>query len=1302
MTSIEAMKERRVTSTPILLFDCQLADGTAERWATHAIEAEGNRYEPRVIAHGSFELRTPGDDTVDASGRVTLVVSNVDGRISQLDRTIGFKGARLLVRLGFFGLEAGQAETPLTAIYSGMGQPAEEIREDVARLSFTDRFALTRVLQPALRVQTTCPWRFPVSAEERAEASGGGGEGRYSPLWKCGYSPDQADGCGTMNGTEPFGECGRTVNDCRQRGMYSTDASGRATARFGGFTYLPASVLVRPHGERSARWSDAVEGKARSNDPIPLHYGTGWVRALVNFSRSDGNLTHYELVIATGPMEKVHKLLADGMEVPPGQPGRNMSGTGWFNVVSDGNRNGGRNPFFANGSGEPEGDPHGSIITLAAAIPNRLLSGSGHPKFEVLLDGMRLPRFEEDDTELPAEFSANPAWILLDLVRRSGWKRDEIDLGSFARGAAYCAEAIDVTDEGGQSRQVPRFELNLTLTERKSLSEILRGVRLSTGLTVSLSGTGRLALQMESGIARQHPEKRATSNAESDLAGGWPAYEFGDGTAGRSGVLVRDGRSTLRIWRRSGNETPNRLSVELQDAFRAYQQTSVSLLDADDEKLQGYEVSAGLPALGLPHVSQGLRALRHQLNKLHRGNRFVEFESGLQAIGVRPGDLITLSVAAEGMDRSVFRVAGMSIRENHATVRITCREHREEWHEQFESGGLAHGAGGVESGGSTPRVLAGRTWGEDGGTELEVEEGAEDVEGGQVEVIVGFTPPPRGAISRLRAPRVDIGPRVIQGGGTLSGPRTLYYGLTAVDDMGAESPVSFLIRADVPEGVADGAVEVTGIRAPGGSTLVRIYRGPHPMELYRLAAVAAGQATYIDTGAEAEIQPPPDPNYGRAEIAWRFELLPESAATVWSACTIGRSGLGMAENAYSGTVVRIVSGKGAGQERRIVSHTAEEALIEGVWAVMPDATSRFCIVEPGWKTGGNSVTDEVRFHVPARFGQRMEILAQSASASGALCPRELCTVTKHTLGGMTGTDQDVPGEPMFALTAGDNSEVILSGIGFESLENTFSVTSGTLTLHYWDEMNGPSLRQTTAEAQVEDATIRMNVTAGMEAGQLLQIGGELLLVAAVRAGEADVERAQFGTNAEVHAAGAVIWALDRMVSTMSFPAGFFGSPASGSYSHRVTLRSARIGAAEFSVRNRHGESPAARNEYTSTSGQGMRTAQGAQFALQVEGVPAVESGATPPLPVHTTTSIYDMYAVMSMPPVGGSLVARLRAGERTLGTLTVPANSNWSNNLSGFGIAPLAEGELLAVDILEAPTGEGTHPGRDLTVAVRI
>jgi hypothetical protein len=1303
MTNIEVMKEQQVTATPVLLFDCRFADGSVERWATHKVQAEGHDYEARVVSHGTFELRLPGDDTVDRAGRVSLIVSNTDGRISQLDRTKGFKGAKLVVRLAFFELETGELATPIEAVYSGVGQPAEEILEDEARLSFTDRFSLTRILQPSLRVQSTCPWNFPGTADERVEASGGGAEGRYSPFWKCGYSPDQADGCGNMNGSAPFASCAKSAGDCRQRGMYGKDANGHATARFGGFSYLPASILVRPHGEKAPRWSDAIDGKARSNDPLPLHYGTGWVKALVNFSRSDGNLTHYELVVCTGQMHRIHRVLADGIEVPPGQAGQNMSGTGWFNVVSDGNRNGGANPFFANASGESEGDPHGSVVTLAVAIPNRLLSGASHPKFEVLLDGAVLPRFAEDETELAAQFTTNPAWILLDIIRRSGWKRDEIDLPSFARGAAFCDEMITVVDELSQTRQVPRFELNLTLTERKSLSEIIRGIRLSTGLTVTLNASGKLGLSTETGIARQHPAKRVTSNASAALSGGWPAYEFGDGTAGRSGILVRKGRSTLRLWRKGGNETPNRLTVELQDSFRAHQQTSVSVVDAEDEVIQGHEVSAGLGALGLPHVNQALRALRHQLNRTIRGNRFVEFESGMQAIGVRPGDLITLTVQSEGFDRQLLRVMAIGIGVNHSTVRLTCREHSEDWYQQFEesSDSFNNGAS-LESGGALPRVLAGKAFNAEGRTELEVEEGAEDADSGQVELIVRFTPPERGKASRLPAPLVDIVPRVLSSGGTLSGGRSIYYGIAAVDDQGAESALSFLIRADVPAGVTAGAVEITGIGAAPGTASMRVYRGSHPLELYRLAVLPPIQSTYIDTGAQAELIPPRDPNYDVAEISWRFELVPATFATAWSSVSIGNSGLGLAPNAYTAAVAVIVSGKGAGQERRIVSNTSEELLIQGAWSVMPDATSRFSVAAPGWKLAGVSSTDELRFLVPARFGQRVEIIGQSVSAQGARCPRELCPVKKHVLGGLSGSDSDVAGEPVFALSTSDNSEVVLSGIGFASLDNTFSVTGGALTLYYWDEMIGPCTRQTTADVQPGDATIQLNEITGLEVGQLAQIGREIVRVTAVSTASIDVERGQFGTAAVTHSQPAAVFGLRSQVSTLSFPSGFFGSPASGSYEHRVTLRSARVAAAELLVRNRHGDSPVARNEYTSTFDEGMRTSQGAQIAVQLEGVPAVESRIAPPFPVPVGTSIYDIYAVMAMGPVGGNVVTRVRANGRTLGTLTISAGATWSNVVGGFGLAPLAEGEFLEVDILEVPTGEGAHPGRDLTIAVRL
>lgn len=1302
MTSIAEMKEQATTGTPVLLFDCVFPDGTVERWATHKIREGDHEYDPRVLSHSAFELRIPGEETLDAAGRTSIAVSNVDGRISQLDRSKGFKGCRLLVRFGFFDLESGQAETPLEAIYAGVGQPADEIREESARISFTDRFSLTRILQPSLRIQPTCPWHFPRTEDERAEASGGGGEGRYSAFWKCGYSPDQADGCGSTNGAEIYTECSRTVSDCRQRGMYSKDAAGHTTARFGGFTYLPASILVRPSGEKSPRWSEAIEGKARANDPLPLLYGTLWTRALVNFARSDGNLTHYELVLSTGQVSRVLKVLADGMEVPPGHAGTNMTGTGWFNVVSDGNRNGGANPFFLNAGGEPEGDPHGSIATLAVAIPNKLLSGSSLPRFEVLLEGMPLPQFEEDETELPPNFTSNPAWILLDLMRRSGWRRSEIDLGSFAKAAAHCDEMIQVVDESGASKAVRRFELNLALTERRSLTEIVRGIRLSTGLTLSLTATGQLSLMIESRLSSQSPTKRVTSNAASVLNGGWPAYEFGDGTSGRGGILVRGGRSTLRIWRKSGNETPNRLSVELQDSFRAYQQTSVSVIDADDERLHGYEISAGLPALGLPHTNQAMRAIRHQLNKTIHGNRFVEFESGLQGVGVRPGDLITLTIAAEGMDRAVFRVLGVSIGQNHETVRLTCREHQEQWYEQFENGGSVHGgAGSVEYAGGVPRILAGRQFTPDGRTTLEITEGEDDVEGGLVELIARFTPPDNQVLSRLPAPIVDLTPNVIDGGGSLTGGRSIYYGLTSVDENGRESPLSFLVRADLPAGLTEGAVEITGIATPITAAGARVYRGSHPLELYRLAALGRTQDKFIDTGGELELKTPGDPNYDRAELLWRFELLPDTPCSSWSEHMVGKTGLGLAPNAYQGAIVRISSGRGSGQERRIVSHTADELLIEGQWTVIPDATSRFSISEPGWKSAGSSTEDELRFWVPARYGQRLHVIARSVSGTGVTCPLTLCSITDHLLGGGSGTDSDVPGEPVFAVSTGDQAEVILGAIGFETLDNTFSITSGTLTLHYWDELLGPSPYSLEVTAQLGSTVLALNTTSGIAPDQYLQLGRELVLVLAVRATEVDVLREQFGTAAEEHAQGSPVWPLSRQVSTLSFPPGFFGSPASGSYTHRVTLRNARIASAELTVRNRHGNSPTAQSEYCGTPNFGLRTAQGQQLTIQLGGVPAVESGIAPPLPIPSSTVVYDMYAVMSTGPVGGNVVVRVRANERTLCELTIAGGTGWSNVVSGFGLPPLVEGEFIEVDVLAVPTGEGSHPGRDLTVALR-
>ena len=69
----------------------------------------------------------------------------------------------------------------------------------------------------------------------------------------------------------------------------------------------------------------------------------------------------------------------------------------------------------------------------------------------MLLQGLQLEQFDATGTSLGASFTNNPAWVLLDVLRRSGWLTTDIDLVSFATAAAYCAEPIETTDLYGNA-----------------------------------------------------------------------------------------------------------------------------------------------------------------------------------------------------------------------------------------------------------------------------------------------------------------------------------------------------------------------------------------------------------------------------------------------------------------------------------------------------------------------------------------------------------------------------------------------------------------------------------------------------------------------------------------------------------------------------------------------------------------------------------------------------------------------------------------------------------------------------------
>src|SRR5262249_25455926 len=149
------------------------------------------------------------------------------------------------------------------------------------------------------------------------------------------------------------------------------------------------------------------------------------------------NLTRMEVLLGLGEMQGVLKVLVNDVEIPAGVVGTNMTGTGWYNIPALGARSGACNMDFTDGNGQPGGDPYGSMAYLSVVVPNRINDGSSLPRVSVLAQGLKVPVYGIGSELVGDQFSSNPAWILLDLLRRTGWNSDEIDLGSFAAAAQY-------------------------------------------------------------------------------------------------------------------------------------------------------------------------------------------------------------------------------------------------------------------------------------------------------------------------------------------------------------------------------------------------------------------------------------------------------------------------------------------------------------------------------------------------------------------------------------------------------------------------------------------------------------------------------------------------------------------------------------------------------------------------------------------------------------------------------------------------------------------------------------------------
>jgi len=1306
MTSINVLKELEVPGTPLFLFDCTLPTGDVQRWSTHNVTVNGHQYLSRVLKHNLFDLNSSPEAATDGVSIVSITLANADAFLSSIERNIGWKGSTLVVTFLFFDLTNQVVASDSQVVFRGIANPPDQSTESTLRLSFTNTLNLQRVFLPEIRIQKLCPWNFPGTAAQRQEAVSGGTEGTFSPFYRCGYSADQSGGVGNMNAGAPYTTCDFSRAQCQQRGMFDTDGANNVTRRFGGIEFVPASIIVRSYGAKTSQLSIPLPNQALYNDFVPLIYGTGWYQPPIVLARNDGNLTHFEVLLGAGQISSVITVIVNNTQIPAGVSGTNMTATGWYNVISYGTRNGSFNPDFSNSSGQPLGDPYGSMAFMSLVVPNWISNGTSLPDVEVLIQGLQLAQFDSSGNYVSNAFTNNPAWVMLDVLLRSGWNLDQLDLASFSAVAARCNATVSTVDVNGNSTTIPRYQCNLLLTGRRSAGDIVRGIRNGSAMYLSFDPTGLIQLNGEDTLAIQQPTQAAGSNGTDTLNSGWPAYEFGDDTF--SGILRNaNGMPSLTVTAQSISNTPNHYTVEFQDEFNEYQQDSLSLVDIDDFLVTGQDVTSTLTALGLPNFDQANRAAALQLYKSVNGNTYVEFETSVKGVGLRPGDIITLTYAREGFSRQPFRITKLSPGLNFITAVITAQIHDDSWYTAVNSGAAGLGRQAAFEIG-LPRPLVGSLLDGNGVEQFGIVETETASTDGSVtaNLSVAFSVPAKPTASAAGIPLMGLNAQVSNSGGALAGGQTLYYGISAVDTNGAESGLSFVAMATVPAGANTNEVTLVSLSFSSTAASFDVYRGPSPTQMLRIASNAAIAGQFVDSGLTASLQGPPDYNYDHANFYWRLELQPPEQVSAYSATTVGNSALNMALNLYNGATVRITAGTGAGQERTVASNTASTLTITTQWSIQPDTTSLFLIADSTWQFGASSNASPVSFAVPNREGVTLHVSGRAANVLDEECAYELSPLTRWTITGATGEalDSDVSGQPVFGLYPIGSGSVEVLGIAFSDLTNTRSISAGTLTLAYWDELNGPSTILLSAAMGSGDTSLSVATAVSASSGDLLQIDAEIMIVQAsvTNSTTVSVSRASHGTTAATHATNAGVYLLAKKIFILAFAQDFFGSPASGSYAYPITIPDVRIAAAELFMTNSRGNSSVAAESFTDTTDLGLRTLLGGQLTIQIEGPLAIQTNAAPPLLVETACSVRDIYAVVQDAPSGAPIAMNVTQNGQVYCELTIATGATVSNTVNGFALGPLQAQAIVGLDITSVVATANTTPGMNLTVTIRL
>ncbi len=92
------------------------------------------------------------------------------------------------------------------------------------------------------------------------------------------------------------------------------------------------------------------------------------------------------------------------------------------------------------------------------------------------------------------------------------------------------------------------------------------------------------------------------------------------------------------------------------------------------------EVAGSLDAVGISCSNHAQRMLLLALNRSIQGNLLIEFDTSVKALGLTPGDLITVTWSKENLTRTPFRIVKIAPGPAFRTATITAQLHDDIWY----------------------------------------------------------------------------------------------------------------------------------------------------------------------------------------------------------------------------------------------------------------------------------------------------------------------------------------------------------------------------------------------------------------------------------------------------------------------------------------------------------------------------------------------------------------------------------------------------------------------------------------------